>query len=159
VVGSAVIRSTNAVPLIAMGKVSGAALTETAFVGQSAGGTKIAAPYIRWRADPTLGERSYVAIMNVGGAPASNVVVRYYNAAGALAATHDLTPGTATIGRFIKANTNWQAASGSNTDFGVNPFGGAIEVESDQPVIMVVRVQKDSGANVLAEDYNGLMVP
>ncbi|HSJ54649.1 MAG TPA: hypothetical protein VLC52_12995, partial [Anaerolineae bacterium] len=159
VVGSAVIRSTNGVPLIAMGKVSGASLTETAFVGQSAGGLKVAAPYIRWKTDPALGERSYVAIMNVGAAAATNVIVRYYNASGAVAATHDLTPGTDTIGQFIKANTNWQTASGANTDFGVNPFGGAIEVESDQPVIVIVRVQKSVGADVLAEDYNGMMVP
>lgn len=155
VVGSAVIRSTNSVPLIAMGKVSGATLTETAFVGQSGGGTKVAAPYIRWKADPTLGERSYVAIMNIGGADAT-VEVRYYGADGLLKATHPLT-----IGSMIKANTNWQLASGSNTDFGVNPFGGAIEVSSTngQPVIVVVRVQKTAGADVLAEDYNGMVVP
>jgi hypothetical protein len=158
IVGSAVIKSTNSVPLIAMGKVKGASLTETAFVGQSAGGFKVAAPYIRWKSDPAQGERSYIAVMNVGGAAASDVKVHYYDTSG-FRVTHDLTPGTDTLGRFIKANSNWSTASGGNTDFGVNPYGGAIEVESDQPVIVVVRVQKDAGGVVLGEDYNGLVVP
>ena len=155
-VGSAVIESTNGVPLIAMGKVKGSSLTETAFVGQSGGAKKVAAAYIRWKADATAGERSYVAIMNVGGAATTYVKVRYYNTAG-LVTEVDL----GAVDPFIKANTNASTAGATDTsgDFGVNPYGGAIEVEADQDVIVVVRVQKTVGSDVLAEDYNGVAVP
>jgi len=157
-VGSAVITSTNSVPLIAMGKIKGEgspAMTETAFVGQSAGATKVAAPYIRWKTDPTAGERAYVSVMNVGATDATNIVVNYYDANGNLAATANLATSSNPLPRFIKANTNW-GLHGTGGDFGVNPYGGAIEVTSDQPVIVVVRVQKTVGSDVLAEDYNGV---
>lgn len=160
-VGSAVIKSTNAVELIAMGKVKGEGsptLTETAFVGQSAGAIKVAAPYIRWKTDPALGERSYVAVMNVGGANATNIVATYYDASGAVAATATLADAGTPLEPFIKVNTNW-GLHGTGGDFGVNPYGGAIEITSDQPIIVVVRVQKTVGTDVLAEDYNGVEVP
>jgi hypothetical protein len=160
VVGSAVIRSTNSVPLIAMGKVKGEgtpAMTETAFVGQSAGAMKVAAAYIRWKADPSAGERSYIAIMNVGTQPATNVKVTYYDVSGKQG-EHNL----GSLDPFIKANSNPDSAGVTDSvgDFGVNPaFGGAIEVEADQPVIVVVRVERVFGADKLAEDYNGVAIP
>jgi hypothetical protein len=157
VVGSAVIKSTNSVPLVAMGKVKGTTLTETAFVGQSAGSNNVAAPYIRWVTDPTAGERSYIAVMNVGDVAATDVKVRYYDTTG-FRLEHDLTAG-GSLGKYIKANSSWELASGSNTKFGVDPYGGAIEVESDQPVVVVVRVQKSVAGTSLAEDYNGVQVP
>ncbi len=166
--GSAVIRSTNNVPLIAIGKVSSAAkdMTPTAFVGDPSGATSIAAPYIRWKANPTAGWRANVAVMNVGASSATNVVVRYYDGNGTLAATDTLATGSEPLGRFIKANTNPELAGAldGNGDFGVTPFGGAIEVTSDQPVVVVVRVAKqgswDGGAVTrFAEDYNGVSIP
>jgi hypothetical protein len=157
--GSAVIRSTNGVPLIAMGKVSGTTLTTTAFLGESAGAAKVGAAYIRWKTDKSQGERAYVAVMNVGGAAATNVKVMYYNNQGNLAATQTLASSGSPLGKFIKANSNWEAASGSNTDFGVNPYGGAIEVTSDQPVVVVVRISKVKDGTTLAEDYNGVPLP
>lgn len=162
--GSAVIRSTNAVPvpLIAVGKVSGSGRTPTAFVGQAAGNQKVAAAYVRWKADPAAGERAFVSVMNVGDADATDIQVKYYDNMGAEAATDTLATASEPLGQFIKANTNWAAASGSNTDFGVSPFGGAIEVESDQPVVVVVRVSKDvslGGITKFAEDYNAISVP
>lgn len=153
--GSAVIRSTNGVPLIAMGKIKGASLTTTAYLGESQGATKVGAAYIRWKADKTQGERANVAVMNVGGTTASSVVVRYYDNQGNLAATESLP----SLGKYIKANSNWETASGGNTDFGVNPYGGAIEVSSDQPVVVVVRISKVVGGKTLAEDYNGVTLP
>jgi hypothetical protein len=162
IVGSAVIRSTNSVPLIAMGKVKGGELTETAFVGQSVGNYKAAAPYIRWKADPAQGERSYIAIMNVGDIAAEDIKVHYYDTTG-FRQTHVLATTGDSLGKFIKRNSNWYLASGADTDFGVNPYGGAIEVESDQPVIVVVRNQRNYSDGInnfkLAEDYNGVPVP
>lgn len=160
--GSAVIRSTNGQPLIAMGKISGGGLTPTAFLGQSQGGTKIAAAYIRWKADATAGERSFVAVMNVGTGNATDVRATYYDNQGNAAATATLASAGNPLPQFIKANTNWQTASGSNTDFGVNPYGGAIEVTSDQPIVVVVRVSKEvslGSTTKFAEDYNGVSVP
>ena len=162
--GSAVIRSTNGVDLIAMGKVSKGGLTPTAFLGQSAGSTKVAAPYIRWKADPTAGERSYVAVMNVGTGDATNVVARYYDNTGSLAATETLADAANPLPKFIKVNTNPSTAGAldANGDFGVNPYGGAVEIESDQPVVVVVRVSKSvsfGDVTKFAEDYNGVAVP
>jgi len=164
IAGSAVIRSTNAMPLVAMGKIAGGGLSATAFLGQSEGFTKVAAPYIRWKADPTTGERSYVAVMNVGGADATDVVVNYYDNTGSLAASHTLATGADPMPQFIKANSNPDTAGAldGSGNFGVDPYGGAIEVVSDQPVIVVVRVARAvrlPGYTLLAEDYNGVSVP
>ncbi len=162
--GSAVIRSTNSQPLVAMGKIAGGGLSPTAFLGQSQGFLKVAAPYIRWKADPTTGERANVAIMNVGGGDATNVVVNYYDAAGALAGSEILATGSAPLPMFIKANSNPATAGALDVygNFGVDPYGGAIEVVSDQPVVVVVRVAKNvsfAGYTKFAEDYNGASVP
>jgi hypothetical protein len=160
--GSAVIRSTNGQDLIAIGKISGGGLTPTAFLGQSAGAKKIAAPYIRWKSDPAAGERSFVAVMNVGSAAATNVTATYYDNQGNAAATATLASAGSPLNQFIKVNTNWSTASGGNTDFGVNPYGGAIEISSDQDIVVVVRVSKNvsfGGTTKFAEDYNGAPVP
>lgn len=160
--GSAVIRSTNSVPLIAVGKVSGSGRTPTAFLGQGTGNQKAAAAYIRWKSDPTEGERAYVSVMNVGDAAAEDIKVYYRGNTGSLDATATLASSAEPLGRFIKANSNWETASGVNTDFGVNPYGGAIEVESDQPVVVVVRVSKNVSLGEVtkfAEDYNAVSVP
>jgi hypothetical protein len=163
VVGSAVIRSTNGQPLIAIGKIGTAAkdMTPTAFVGQSSGATKIAAPYIRWKTDPAAGERSFVAVMNVGSAAATNIVATYYDSTGTAKATANLATVGSPLNPYIKANTDW-GTHGTGGDFGVNPFGGAIEIASDQPVVVVVRVSKTvslGSVTKFAEDYNGVPVP
>jgi hypothetical protein len=162
--GSAVIRSTNGQPLIAVGKIAGGGLSPTAFLGQSQGFNKSAAPYIRWKANPAAGERAYIAVMNVGTGDATDVQVKYYDNQANLAATHVLATGASPLPRFIKANTNPAAAGAldGNGDFGVNPYGGAIEISSDQPVVVVVRIAKTvsfPGYTMLAEDYNGVQVP
>lgn len=163
-IGSAVIRSTNSVPLVAIGKVSSESknMTPTAFLGQAAGDDKVAAAYIRWKAVASAGERAYIAVMNVGTGDAVDVVAKYYDNQGVLVATHTLADASNPLGKYIKENTNWETASGSNTDFGVNPYGGAIEVKSDQPVVVVVRVSKVVSLGSItkfAEDYNAVSVP
>lgn len=159
--GSAVITS-DGQPLMVVGKIAGATISQTAFVGQAAGATKVAAPYIRWSVDGVVegGWRSYVAIMNVGSTTATSVVANYYDKNGTLVGTHNL----GTLGQYIKVNTNPNmvpAALDANGNFGVG--GGAIEIVSDQPVVVVTRVSTTQGAlygvGQFAEDYNGVAIP
>jgi hypothetical protein len=162
-IGSAKVVATGA-PIIAMAKIKANNGMATAFVGASAGVTKVAAPYIRWGATPTSEFRSFVAIMNVGGGNATNIVAKYYDGNGTLVATHTVADVGTPLGPFIKRNTNPSAAGAldGGGQFGITPFGGAVEIESDQPIVVVVRMQKDVtglGATTrFAEDYNGIPV-
>lgn len=162
--GSAVIESTGA-PIISIGKVVGNNGLSTAFVGQAQGSTKSAAPYIRWAANPAQDFRAYIAVMNVGASPATNVQVRYYDGNGSLAATHTLTPAGNPLSPFIKRNSDAQTAGALNVafnDFGFHPIGGAVEISSDQPVVVVVRLAKNVSLGAVTqfgEDYNGVPVP
>jgi len=166
--GSAVIESTGA-PVIAIGKVQGTPFNgmATAFVGANAGATKIAAPYIRFNdIDPAApnGWQSYIAIMNVGDGDATNIQVKYYEgAAGTLKATHSIATATNPLPKFIKRNSDPKTA-GALTSGLFGQSGGSIEISSDQPLVVVVRVQRvvnlDGGATtIFAEDYNGLAIP
>ena len=162
--GSAVISATGA-PVVAIGKVKDNIGMATAFVGQAVGGTKVVAPYIRWAATPTSEWRTYVAIMNVGTGNATNIRVLYYDGNGTLRAQHTVASVDNPLPPFIKRNTNPQVAGaldGSGT-FGFAPPGGAIEVLSDQPVVVIVRAQRDlspplGSVQRFAEDYNGTII-
>jgi hypothetical protein len=161
--GSAVFSSTGA-PIIAVGKVNSQTGFVTAFVGEAAGSTKSAASYIRWPANFTTEYRANIAVMNVGAATANDVQVRYYNWLGNLVATHNIGP----LGQYIKGNSNPSTASAldANGEFGINNsvsgVGGAVEIISDQPVVVVVRLAKDvsfPGVTRFAEDYSSKSVP
>jgi hypothetical protein len=161
--GSAVISSTGA-PVMAIGKVSAPDGTATAFVGQAAGNEKIAAPYIRWAADPAAGWRAYVAVMNVGASDAANIVARYYDGNGTEVGSETLASAGDPLPQFIKRNTNPESAGALDGDgnFGVSPYGGAVELESDQPVVVVVRIARNvslGSTTRFAEDYNGVSIP
>jgi len=163
--GSAVIRSAGA-PVVAIGKVKDDRGMATAFVGQAGGGTRVAAPYIRWAATPSSGWRTYVAVMNVGDRPATDVKAKYYDGKGALKATHILATPSNPLPPLIKRNTDPSTAGALNPDgrFGEDPPGGALEVNSDQPVVVIVRAQRDldpplGPVSRFAEDYNGVIVP
>ncbi|MDY6993152.1 MAG: hypothetical protein SVR94_11185, partial [Pseudomonadota bacterium] len=78
--GSAVVRSTNDVPLIAMGKIHSPDGLITAFNGLTSGSTNLAAPYIRWSQNTSSNYNTYIAIMNLSDVNATNVVAKYYNA-------------------------------------------------------------------------------
>jgi hypothetical protein len=166
--GSAVIKGASGDSLIAVGKVKSNDGYETAFLGEGAGSTKSAASYIRWAGNSTVDFRSFVAIMNISQTPASNVHVKYYNAAGTLVVDHDLTPGSTTLGSFIKTNSNPSSAGAldGNGEFGTPQSsagtGGAIEITSDQPIVVVVRMARDvtfTGVSRFSEDYNAKPVP
>ena len=162
--GSAVIKGTGA-PVMAIGKVKAPDGMATAFVGQAAGSEKIAAPYIRWAANPTAGWRAYVAVMNVGVSDATDIVARYYDGTGTEVGSETLASPGNPLPQFIKRNTNPESAGALDADgnFGISPYGGAVEIESDQPIVVVVRIQRDvtglEPTTRFAEDYNGVSIP
>ncbi len=167
VLGSAVIKSTGA-PIIAMGKVASPGGISTAFLGQPGGAVKIAAPYIRWAADVYSEWRTYVAVMNVGTASAANVQAKYYDGNGTLKGTHIMASASNPLGPSIKRNTDPATAGALQPDgtFGLAtagvPFGGSVEITSDQPIVVVVRASKSvslGATTTFGEDYNGLIVP
>jgi hypothetical protein len=158
--GSALFTS-DTTDIIGIAKVKSASGMATAFVGQSAGFTTQAAPYVRWASDPNAEFRSYIAIMNVGSAAATNIVATYYDANGN-PFTHNVATSGNPLGQYIKRGTN-PTDAGAPNDFGINPVGGAVEITSDQPVVVVVRTQKGvsppvDNISLFAEDYNGIEV-
>lgn len=156
--GSAVVRSTNSVPLIGMGKVSSASGLITAFNGLSSGSTDLAAAYVRWAADPATNYRSFIAVMNLGTEAATNVVANYYDANGNLIASHQLASIAHPLAPFTKVNTTPDSAGATiNGSFGYDGNGGAVEIISDQPISAVVRnaiyPTHISGIEIFGEDY------
>ncbi len=165
--GSAVIKSTGA-NIIAMGKMrskNGIGGVSTAFLGLATGATKVALPFVRWAATTSSDYSTYIAVMNIGSAPATNVQAKYYDANGNLKGTETLATAGSPINRFIKKNTTAMSAGAlTGGTFGYSPLGGAVEITSDQPVAVVVRAQKDvvpalGTTTRFAEDYNGIAVP
>jgi hypothetical protein len=162
--GSAVITSLapNQTPIIAVGKVSAPNGLLAAFVGEAAGSTSVAAPYIRWSANPSSDFRANVAIMNVGTAAATNVTATYYDANGN-PTTVTLASSGNPLNQFIKVNTNASTAGAldNNGNFGISPVGGAVEINSDQPVVVVVRLSRTVSlgtTTTFAEDYNATSI-
>jgi hypothetical protein len=165
--GSSVISSTGA-PIIAVGKVKANNGLATAFVGAAAGSAKVALPYVRWAATPATDYTTYLAVMNVGGGNATNVQAKYYDGSGTLKATHALATVANPQAPFIKRNTDATTAGAlqSNGTFGFPvgaiPTGGSVEITSDQPIVVVVRAQKNVSLGAITrfgEDYSGLPIP
>lgn len=163
--GSAVIESTGA-PIIAIAKIKSDTGMATAFVGQSAGALKVAAPYVRWAATSSVDFRTYIAIMNVGDQPATNIVAKYYDGNGTLVGQETVASAANPLNQFIKRNSTASSANALNTtygDFGFHPAGGAVEIESDQPIVVVLRTQRDVSPALgtvsrFAEDYNAVPI-
>jgi len=175
--GSATITSTGA-PIVAIGKVfSGSpsfAALGTAFVGASAGASKLAAPYVRWTEtrfdiNPGNRQRAFIAIQNVGTGPSGTITVKYYDLNGTLIGTHTLV----SIGPGQKTNSNPKAATlaaGQTPDklneFGyIGGFGGSATIEcanSGCQIVAVVRIASANSAtnpaDIVAEDYNGIPI-
>jgi len=164
--GSAVIESVGA-PIIAIGKVKAPNGLATAFVGQSAGAYKVSAPYIRWAANAADEFRGYIAVMNVGSVAATNITATYYDLSDAgvarVAGSVDLATAGAPLDQFIKVNTNPSTAGVLEADssFGFSPTGGAVEISSDQPIVVVVRMTRQvspalGSVTLFGEDYNAV---
>jgi hypothetical protein len=163
-IGSAVIESTGA-PILVVAKINGDNGMRTAFPGEALGSKKVAAPYIRWADDPNADWRAFVAVMNVDTVNATNIVARYYDASGNMVGSETLTNAAhgGPLPPSIKRNTNPESANAldGSGNFGINPFGGAVEIESDVNVLVVVRLQKNvslGSTTIFGEDYNGVDV-
>jgi len=175
--GSATITSTGA-PIVAIGKVfSGSpsfAALGTAFVGASAGASKLAAPYVRWTEtrfdiNPGNRQRAFIAIQNVGTVASGTITVKYYGLDGTLIGTHTIS----SINPGQKTNSNPRAATlaaGQTQDkldeFGyIGGFGGSATIEcagSGCQIVAVVRIASANSAtnpaDIVAEDYNGIPI-
>jgi len=163
--GSAVIYATSnglyngpRVPVVVVGKVTSRDGLQTAFMGVPQGALRVSAPYVRWSRS-TADENTYISILNVGGAPAT-VQVKYYELNGATdgvsapKVVHTL-PNIPVLG---KRSTTPYMVPASLTD---GAFSGSVVIESDQPVIVIVRSQKTTsitGYKTLGEDYLGVPV-
>ena len=175
--GSATITSTGA-PIVAIGKVfSGSptfAALGTAFVGASAGASKLAAPYVRWtetrfNINPGNRQRAFIAIQNVGTVASGTITVKYYGLDGTLIGTHTIS----SINPGQKTNSNPKAATlaaGQTQDkldeFGyIGGFGGSATIEcagSGCQIVAVVRIASANSAtnpaDIVAEDYNAIPI-
>jgi hypothetical protein len=162
--GSAVVESSPAVNIIAIGKVTGGGLA-TAFNGVAGGATKVALPYVRYASDSgwlggTL-QRTFIAIQNVGTAinPGENITVKYINPDGSVAGTHTWTTGLA---QYAKFSSNAKLAGLSEFGYTGGISGGSVVVEAPagKQLAVVGRVQSYvSGTNQPGEDYNGIPFP
>ena len=160
--GSAVVRSTNDVALIAMGKINTANGLITAFSGIASGSTHLAAPYIRMSPDPELNYDTYIAVMNMGTVAAQNIVANYYDADGNLVAQHVLATAGNPLQPFTKVNTNPLAANALTNGYFGYDGGGALEIISDQPIVALVRAAiyptHIKGIYIFGEDYNAISI-
>jgi hypothetical protein len=176
--GSAVITTAAAEQrIVAIGKAqamqgAGAGTFDvfTAFMGEPAGASKLALPFVRWASDANFTnpsnmggkQRTYIAIQNLGSAEAM-VDVKYNDKNGATIATQTLT-----IAGFAKGNSDANAAGalgqgGMNEgEFGYytdGSFGGAVVIEANAAnptaqFIAIARVQHPGAG----EDYNAVPV-
>ena len=173
--GSAIITSSGE-PIVAIGKVFSGnpayPALGTAFVGASAGASKLAAPYVRWtesRFDTNTGnrQRTFIAIQNVGLGGSGNITVKYYDVNGTLIGTHTI----GSIGPGQKANSNPFAATPASgktkndlAEFGyIGGFGGSATIECNScQIVAVVRVASANSAtdpaDIVAEDYNAIPI-
>jgi hypothetical protein len=175
--GSATITSIGA-PIVAIGKVYSGNLSYpalgTAFVGASAGASKLAAPYVRWtqtRFDTNPGnrQRAFIAIQNVGTGQSGPITVKYYDLNGTLIGTHTLVsigPGQKTNSKPIDATLAAGQTQDKLDEFGyIGGYGGSATIEcanSGCQIVAVVRIASANSAtnpaDIVAEDYNGIPI-
>lgn len=181
--GSAIVESTNGVPIVVIGKVGTNPPSNfgTAFVGVSSGARRLAAPYVRWTPslDPSQPGRqqSNIAIQNVGNVASGTITVKYYDNAGALIATHTLSslaPGAKTNSSpgAYPSDPNMVLASsvppiaiqefGYRNASGGSAVGGGVIIEcanSGCQIAATVRVASpDTPSGRVAEDYNAIPI-
>jgi hypothetical protein len=156
--------------LVAMGKVQSKDGLMTAFLGSSQPPATaqpdkqyhVALPYVEW-SNSTLGFRSYIAVMNASGTPATNIILNYYRRNGKdapiLAPMH-LATGNTPLPANTKRTSEPDQVPGALDKS--KSFIGAVEVISDQPVVVIVRVQRGvsgiPGITTLGEDYSGINI-
>ena len=169
---SAVITGTN---LVAMGKVQSNDGLMTAFLGSTQPTTNrkdannnpeyhVALPYVEW-SNSTLGYRSYIAVMNASGQPETNIKVNYYrrNGKGQPFAVQTVQLASTNTPLQINAKRNTEPDQVAGALDKSKAFLGAVEIISDQPVVVIVRVQRGvsgiRGVTTLGDDYSGINIP
>jgi hypothetical protein len=186
--GSAVINSYNAAtgttagaPIVAIGKAQtslGAPLPTTAdaftaFLGEPAGVSRIALPFIRWASDANFiasnpgKQRAYIAIQNLESSTVK-VNVTYKDRNGnTVGSTQTLTINGLSKGNSDPYSAGAVAAGGTygmNTgEFGYYTDGGygagaIIEAHTDNPTAKFIAIVRANNAGA-SEDYNGPPAP
>lgn len=176
---TAVIQS-NSQPLAVVGKALSNDGLLTAFTGQTypdtgmyspfpspldTGGEEttnyyhLAVPYVEYSTNDK-GYRTYITVMNVSGVTASDVQALYYGQDGSLIGKHQLVSDTnenMRLAPYGKRSTDPTYARAVRK--GTSGFYGAVEILSDVPVVVLVRVQRAvnvNGYKTLGEDYTGM---
>jgi len=118
---------------------------------------RYALPYVVWGKTSTL-PRTYISMLNLGAAKA-NIEVRYYRSDGSLG--NKKNPTLRYKGVQLHAVRSTTPSSAYVLRSGA--FAGAVEVISDQPLLVTARVQravtKVPGTTRVAEDYDAFYLP
>lgn len=154
--GTAVINSNE--PLAVVGKIQATNGLNTSFVGKAAGHSgRTVLPYVVWSTNAAKGYRSYISVMNVGSSAATAVTAKFLKPDGSTAATVNLATGAKPLAAGYKASVNPSTARALRTD---QSYRGAVEITSDQPVVVIVRLEKKvtgvRGYSLFGEDYLGI---
>ena len=158
--GSVVVTSSGAA-LTGVGMVRDRYGVGTTFAAQvtpaPAPSYRYALPYVVWGKTSTL-PRTYISMLNLGAAKA-NIEVRYYRSDGSLGNKKNPTLRYKGVPlHAVRSTTPYSAyvlRSGA--------FAGAVELISDQPLLVTARVQravtKVPGTTRVAEDYDAFYLP
>lgn len=168
-IGSSVVEVTGGTgSVLALVKVNAANGMRTAYTGEQTytvdGTVKIALPYVPWNNNFTAGWQTYIAVQNISeAAPAVNIVATYYHNDGTVAGEVTLADGSTPLAPLQKVNTSPAPWVDGIADPVTGLFDGSVIITSDQPVSVVVRIEKtvdlDGGTiTKFAEDYTGQKV-
>jgi hypothetical protein len=157
--------STNGRQVAAVGKVMSTDGLMTAYTGRPApsgsGPYTVVLPYVEWSAS-SLGYRTYMAVMNASDTtPAADVTATFYNPNGELVRSYNLaTGGTYVIQPYAKRSFDPSIARALTSGM-AGSFKGAVVISSDQPIVVLARVQRGvsgvKGITTLGEDYTGVL--
>ena len=164
-IGSAVVTS-DATPVIAMGKVYGAGMS-TAFLGQASGAAKLSLPYVRWAPDANYNagtfQRTFIAIQNVGSAtvPSGSITLTYTDSFGHTG-THtyasDLAVGAKFSSNASLAGLTWFGSA----EPPAAGFGGGAMINCTAPGCQLIAIGRVStyvsASSTATEDYNAMAI-
>jgi hypothetical protein len=160
--GTAVIKSDNPlVPLAVIGKVQGSDGLMTSFSGVDSGSTRVVLPYMVWAANPLKGYQTSISIMNVSNEAGNATFTAKFLGNDGRKIDYPKVATLGTIPQYSKRTfTPSTAGALKTTD---KSFRGALEINSDKPVVVIVRVERKvsgvAGYTYFGEDYLGIPYP
>lgn len=160
--GSAVITSNDPnVPLAVIGKVQGSDGLMTSFSGVDSGSTRVVLPYMVWAANPLKGYQTSISIMNVSNEAGNATFTAKFLGNDGRKIDYPKVATLGTIPQYSKRTfTPSTAGALKTTD---KSFRGALEINSDKPVVVIVRVERKvsgvAGYTYFGEDYLGIPYP